>query len=208
LLQAPSSALAAPPKLRVVDTVAKQIEWLRRLILRRTTPHRRFRSTVVAHRSKPGLLLRRKFLSCRAAIMQTSLASLCHSIPPDPGGQDGKQSEAPDPRNSGSHMSQVNLLASIQIMHSVTATPGARRRSRFRFFASTRSRSLLRLAGGAEADPRVAPPISSGETSIFRNDGTSELEVEAERHDRVGGLGGIGELAVRRERRAGTVVTV
>src|SRR5579863_2876874 len=46
------------------------------------------------------------------------------------------------------------------------------------------------------------------EPSIFRDDRAPELEVKADRHSVVGGLGGVGNLPVRREWAAGTVVTI
>jgi hypothetical protein len=41
------------------------------------------------------------------------------------------------------------------------------------------------------------PATGSGGISISRDDRTSEFEVEADRHDRVGALGGVGKLAIQ-----------
>src|SRR5450756_3016463 len=48
--------------------------------------------------------------------------------------------------------------------------------------------------------------ISAGEASIFRNDGTTELVVEADRDHRIGAVDGVRHLAVHRVRSAGAVV--
>ena len=46
------------------------------------------------------------------------------------------------------------------------------------------------------------------QTSIFRNDASSEFVVQAQRYDGVGAVHGVGELTVRRERRTGAAELV
>jgi hypothetical protein len=91
-----------------------------RLVLCRTTPHRRFRTTVITHRSKSGLLAVRGFssaafscqvlgcqaLSCQVTSVQTSLAGLCDAIATDTSGQDDRDRNGkPDPHPFGGHIS-------------------------------------------------------------------------------------------------------
>ena len=86
---------------------------LRFLVLGRTAPHRRFRTAVIVHGSRPGRLLRYKLCVAfrdGAASVQTPLAMLCDGIAMDPHSQDrGDQGDESDPRASTSQPGHIRL---------------------------------------------------------------------------------------------------
>ena len=109
-----SAARAEPSADHGLDVASRKMRVARYLMLCRTGPRRRFRTTVITHRSRPGLL-RQTFLGSRTAGVQTSLAGLGDRIPTGPRGHDhDEQSETRAPRFSASRLGQVNLTASMR----------------------------------------------------------------------------------------------
>jgi hypothetical protein len=100
-----------------LDAASRKMRVARYLMLCRTGPHRRFRTTVITHRSRPGRLLRQTFLGSRTAGVPTSLAGLGDGISTGPRGQDhDEQSETRAPRFSASRLGQINLPAPIRLI--------------------------------------------------------------------------------------------
>src|SRR3984893_17609059 len=97
--------------------------------------------------------------------------------------------------------------APISLTHPARAAHSASAVSTIPSFRFNADPIIAALSYGAKPEPQ-APQSGSGETSIFRNDWPAEFVVQAHRHHRIGTLGGIGKLAVRRERVTGAVVAV
>ena len=181
---------------------------IRPLVCSRTRPHRRFRAAVVAHGRD-----RRIVRGCRANVgkrtaqmVQRSLAGLCQDILTTAARQKQNQKgETSDPPHAhqtsslvpGSSLARPHRRFRAAVIAHVTATFRLLRH-RCRIAAAARERGAKRGNGADDgaAEPNAdaivrkaltaagwASVVGSRQTSIFRDNGPTELEVEADRHD-------------------------
>jgi hypothetical protein len=87
----------------------RQISRIVGLILCRTAPHRRFRTTVITHRGRSGAFHGFSCASVQCHVMIAHLAGLRDGVAAAKGDLQGRnQNEKPDPRTSGDHMGQIS----------------------------------------------------------------------------------------------------
>lgn len=95
------------------------------LILCRTTPHRRFRATVITHRRKSGALHGFYCAGVRCQVTIAHLAGFRDGGAADTGDLHGRNhSKKPDPLTSGDHLGQISFSNSGSNRHRERALQG------------------------------------------------------------------------------------